>query len=537
VKFRVSCILSALLLSAGFYLTESKKNDVETVMSKIANEYQYQEVIDTFPWENAEVKPEILDIYNAPKGDPINTTIACLQGILAAKGSSEQIWVQTEHWPSDNHADKFWLSKLSVEKIDGNSALDLLGKFDQYYDGWILCDKSSADQINIASTIAGIKNFLPVLVDLNEPLPSELADISEEKVILDLRIDKYDYDRVLSEFGNQLNKNIAIEIYPFDGWETGSLDGDLHFALRDYAVLTKSIVFHPGISKELFDIEKRNKIMNFLNPNSVIFGWGPVSGASEKKYIQDTSEHDCYYVPADHQRNLSVLSSFYPEENVLNKKKAENATFIASAEKHPICVVMSDGDNLQWIYNRADSKKWWGNDMRGELPIGWMMPPSCYYLANPVWQYFNTTRAQVNGRYLDEFFTGVSGAGFFFPESYSEKELTKQLGLVDEFSGRTGVDVMSVYGQSAEYGNMQAWMNAEYLDKYAQVKNAKGTMYFDFKFWGTPVPGVKMINGMPFVGVSDYLMDYKKSTSIVIDEIRARIDKDIRNPREIDGIH
>jgi hypothetical protein len=486
--------------------------------------------IDGFPWENATVMPDKLDVYNAKKGAAINTTIACLQGLLAAKGSSEQIWMQTEHWPSDNYADKFWLEKLPVEKVEGNSAVDLLKKFSSDFNGWILCDKSSVDQINIASTIAGVKNWLPVLVDSNEALPVELFVIAEKEVMLDLRSDNYDYDRVITEFGDQLNKNIAIEIYPFDGWDTASLNGDLHFALRDYAVLTKSIVFHAGTSKEEFDSVKRGKIMDFLNPNSVIFGWGPVSGAVEKGYIEDTSKNNDFYIPADHQRNLSVLSEFFPDE--INYTVSEKLPVVSNIKsgKHPICIVMSDGDNLQWIYNRADDKRWWGNDMRGILPIGWMMPPSAYYLTNPIWQYFNNTRSEVDGRYLDEFYVGVSGAGFFFPDYYSKTELANQLQMIDKFIGRTGVDVMSIYGMAGF-----DWQNAWYLDEYAKTENAKGAMYFDFGYWGTAVPGVKIINGKPFVGVTDYLMHYKRPTADVINDIKNRINKNIENPTEVDG--
>ena len=52
---------------------------------------------------------------------------------------------------------------------------------------------------------------------------------------------------------------------------------------------------------------------------------------------------------------------------------------------HTVCFVMSDGDNIQWLLNWfITDNRWFGNNNRGQLDIGWTISPALSELAPTV---------------------------------------------------------------------------------------------------------------------------------------------------------
>ena len=44
--------------------------------------------------------------------------------------------------------------------------------------------------------------------------------------------------------------------------------------------------------------------------------------------------------------------------------------------KHKVAFLMSDGDNIQWMYNTfAVQPSWWASPDRGKVPLGWTVSP------------------------------------------------------------------------------------------------------------------------------------------------------------------
>ena len=83
--------------------------------------------------------------------------------------------------------------------------------------------------------------------------------------------------------------------------------------------------------------------------------------------------------------------------------------------KHKIAFLMSDGDNIQWMYNAFPIQpSWWGSPDRGTVPLGWTLSPGLVELGPVILNYIART-ATAN----DDLIAAPSGVGY---------ECTKHLG-------------------------------------------------------------------------------------------------------------
>ena len=90
---------------------------------------------------------------------------------------------------------------------------------------------------------------------------------------------------------------------------------------------------------------------------------------------------------------------------------AGDETNAVSTNKHTVALLMSDGDNVQWLINAlATDARWWASPKRGSCPLGWTVSPAVGYLAPPVSDYLRET-ATPN----DELIAAPSGGGYVYP--------------------------------------------------------------------------------------------------------------------------
>ena len=108
--------------------------------------------------------------------------------------------------------------------------------------------------------------------------------------------------------------------------------------------------FHSQVSIDLFER---------MDDNSVVFGWG----VDEYQTIRMGSNNSVITQPADYAANLSTLCNF----NSVIKQKNHSSNTTIEENKHTVCFVMSDGDNLQWLLNWfITDPRWLGNINRGK---------------------------------------------------------------------------------------------------------------------------------------------------------------------------
>ena len=268
------------------------------------------------------------------------TMIATLQGLTASR-SEKQIYILSPSEPDY----EMWLKdlkknyKVKLKKVHDPWAL--LDKFKKYIDGYVLYSTVKEPSINNACTMASLYNSIAV----DESIEHIINSHGINNLIEDCRnTDKYWAFNNLWNSG--LNHSTVIE-----------LPSDKFMPLRDYAILSKSLIFY---EEDINDSSFREKIFSSMDKGGRILGWGP----DEHTNVSITSKYGIDMIAADWSYNLSVLSSYKrspQSQKIDNNLKEEDGV-------HYVTFIMSDGDNMQWLLgSNFTMKNWFGSPYRGNF--------------------------------------------------------------------------------------------------------------------------------------------------------------------------
>ena len=142
-----------------------------------------------------------------------------------------------------------------------------------------------------------------------------------------------------------------------------------------------------------------------------MIGWGDADNG-EDKFVGPSSDAGNFLVAADWARNTATLVGAGADCASTTGRRCR-----PRAGKHYVSFVVTDGDNLQWMTtSMPSSTDWWANPHRGEVALGWGMPPSMLDLAPSALRwYYDGAHAGPHG---DQFTVGPSGFGYFYPSRY-----------------------------------------------------------------------------------------------------------------------
>lgn len=431
-------------------------------------------------------------------------SLAVLQGIVA-KSSPTQLFFYTTHDPYyvtnqndyESHLTsgmlffKNYLTSIRQPqiKITPNYHLDtwdIINDFKNHLSGYALFNLNDDSQ-NIATTYCGINNCIPIIKQ-----KESLAIALGLNLLKDFTQNNYTYDYLLSSFTNQINKNFVIE-----------LKTNTYISLKDYATMLNGLIYYTN------NTNTRNQILDFFNlynTNPIpVYGWNSDSG-DEGLFVNAISTKGNFVVPSDHSINLSFFSS--------SNTKAQPIKYIApniNYESHMsyVTFIVSDGDNLQFVTNKANDKRWWGNQNRGNFPIGWTIPPAMFYLEPDVWNYFINS-ASIN----DEFIIGASGIGYSFETVTYSNKFPIQIAYLKQFISGSNIHSICIFGYSDE-----AWENKNsYLSYYSEIDSLKGIFYTQFTPWMEQVFfNTQWINNKPIIPQNEYLDSLSKAYKITND--------------------
>merc|ERR1712217_20618 len=141
---------------------------------------------------------------------------------------------------------------------------------------------------------------------------------------------------------------------------------------------------------------------------------------------------------------------------------------------HTVSFVMSDGDNVQWMFNTfATTETWYGASTRGKVPVGWTVAPALAKLAPTILRDM-VSKLTAN----DELVAGPSGAGYTYPQKWPAT-------LADDYAELTAEE-------TAQWKSMRLWNilgqnddepTSEELSPFLQVKNGTandGLIYYGY---------------------------------------------------------
>ena len=146
----------------------------------------------------------------------------------------------------------------------------------------------------------------------------------------------------------------------------------------------------------------------------VALGWGP-----ESAYVAALGERGFYVHASDDSHNMAPIANARLANEYQQATPSPTATGPANTPpaqsssaptraKHKIAFLMSDGDNIQWMYNAFPIQpSWWGSQDRGRVPLGWTLSPGLVELGPVILNYLARTATA-----KDDFVAAPSGIGY-----------------------------------------------------------------------------------------------------------------------------
>lgn len=477
----LSLTLACLLLFSGCSsneITSSENPDSASTMESIS-----QIILET---EEPTKVTEILNLLEtAPEGlAPVNKpekiitvsretdvsgdlALCTLQGI-AAKSSKTQFIIKNGDGFDFylNEIETKWNIETSAE-INGTKAnLKSLAEF-YFNEGivtqYILCEsEKESPSWYVAATLSGVMNAVSV--------PESLEDIFKEigyTCCFDAR-DKDDSWLIKSEYFALLNKDIALE-----------QKAEYAPHLIDLAVKNGAYVgFSNSDNRKL-----HNYKYEFLNDNALVFGYNNKLG--ELSTVESFSKLNACLVPADWACNLSVLSNLSLE----NIKQGATMDYEPKDEVHTVCLIMSDGDNMQWLLNNftKEGGKWYGSDVRGQFPIGWGVPATSIDMCAPMLSYVYGEKTE-----KDEFIMELSGLGYTFPSRWNVEALTEMTEDLASYMQRSDLKYIEILDNNG-------FNNEEKLANFTEHDEIEGIFYIDYVDYTLDKGKINWSNGKPIV--------------------------------------
>lgn len=390
-------------------------------------------------------------------------TLASLQG-LAAKNCEEQILIMGGSYSIyQKHLTDNWNCKFTGA-LNGKATTvsGLIGHFMNSFDGYILCSADpSSPSGSVAVSLSGILNAVIVT-----PNNRKFCDDLGLECLIDVT-DKDDNWLRSSEYFAKLNRSIAFE-QPLE----------MAPKLVDYAVMSGSYFsFYNGHSES-----EHSEMYSFLDNGAIVFGYNNTLG--EYGTVRSFSGENIQLIPSDHAFNLSTLSGFAINEA---EQKTKDTNETTAPNKHSVCIILSDGDNMQWFLNDfATSGKWWNNSNRGKFNMGWGIPPTAIDVIAPMHTYLYDTMTE-----KDEFIMQISGLGYTFPSRWNPSELDKMTEKLAEYMKRNDIRYAEILDDNG--------FNAETLSHFTKHEEIEGLFYIDYANYAGKNGEIIWTNGKPAV--------------------------------------
>ena len=407
--------------------------------------------------------PEKVYTFTPPKKSCDLLTLVSAQGVLA-KTSSDRVLIQYDntHKLYTNAIKSVYGETTTVSS--GSTLWLFLKNHASNFKGYILTDLGD-ESINVATSLAGIMDALIVTTDNKESAAmiglSELIDVT----------DKDDSWLRKSEYFAQLNKDVAVMV-----------NSENPNVLRDYAIFCGAYAFPDTDTSSLFLMNR----LNYLNDNFVILGWNSKIG--ENGTVKAISTINGSLIPADFANNVATLASF-------PLVFAEQKTDVAISDgkgKHTVCLVMSDGDNLQWaLKDFILSNKWYASSKRGDFPIAWGIPTSLADLGAPALIHLYKDMTPT-----DEFMLQLSGLGYTYPSYWKNKDaLAETQKQIIDLMKRTDTSVFEILDDV----KLTQDVVDKYYSGYFADDQVDGIFYIDYTRYDSVGGKIFWVNGKPLV--------------------------------------
>ncbi len=355
--------------------------------------------------------------------------------------------------------DPWLLVDIFAEAVDGKYVL----YNDHSNEATMVTDQT----INYATTISGAEGWLMIGRDVE-------ATAKEHGLTLgaDAAAEQMNTRYIFETYKDKLNNTYLVHQDPTNR------------SLRDYAIAGKAMCFYADMYDG--DNSVKEDILNWAAENAPILGWT----ANELNFVSANSLQSVVTIAADHAVNLSLYAA--GKEESLTQSNYADSKITAEPGKHYVAIVMSDGDNVQWMTRGfAESSKYYGSPYRGAFPMTWTTSPALYDLAPDV---LGSLYQRSTDK--DYFISGPSGVGYINATEYNTES-------IDDYAAYTAGYMAAT---DLEYINfLDNYVDETMLDHFAAYDQVKGGVWSVGNKYIEGEGAVYWSNGKPFVAARETL--------------------------------
>lgn len=432
----------------------------------------------------------------------------CLQGLVNKK--TPELILDVDHYLEFVDENLYRINHLSFKEV--------IDKYFSITDKYVLYELSeTSTQINAAFSYSAVTDALAVPKVLENLVKGKLTLLEDLSLLnLDnLAIQKY----VFNKFKDKFNKNGLIhEPLPGKGCE-------FLISLRDFAITNKWFVLYVDESKE--QRQFLDEVLSFLDKGICIYGWT----SDEISFVNQISKYGDAIIPMDWSSNHSFFGTFTPKK-VTRKHHFEEV----KPDKHYISLVVSDGDNIQWLERDFCFSSFYLDyaKTKRDYPLTVSLSPALIDL-NPMclnYIYSHSTN--------EDFIPGVSGYGYMNPCVFPKEFLASYAKKTSDYLSLLDVNVVMLLDNLADMSDENV---AFVLDKYAKYDNIIGGVYeIDPTKYEGGKGRVYFSNNKPFVSVKislwniyDNEEEIEKNKDKLIHDVASFINSQIVSPTTVDG--
>jgi hypothetical protein len=390
-----------------------------------------------------------------------------------------------------NDDDEFWLKEIdpALPRVDnglkvGDDLLShLLTVYRQQVKGLVIYDPRLADTVNVATTLAGLRDGLVVSPDQADKLQ---ADPYRLPVLSDLR--KYAWKTPLQAYAwayAQLLPECSHEL-------VAGLDPKIHDSLRSFLVTHRVFTYWLDARKFWSSLSQGwlsercllKRILANFPPGSPHLGWF----VDEYFGVRLTSHRALLTFASDYCTNLEIWSSLSPQvtssgvkdepEDIHEKQGKTDTTYLS--------FTISDGDNLQYCQHFL--LRQWNNPARGSLPLGWTISPALQEVMPNLAEFYRKTATR-----NDEFIAAPSGLGYIFPSLWPRAYRENFLALTGKHMQAMHISLLLVLDRTL--------FSLKFLNPSLQELFAKRLKTYGLRGivsgWGSPLPSWRQRAGLP----------------------------------------
>lgn len=330
-----------------------------------------------------------------------------LQGVLARKGV--KIFVDADNY----------LSYLD-EEGEYADVYGLIGTYAGKFSGAVVYDLSCTDvSVNMAATLAAAYDVLCVPRALINKVNAagietvgDLAEVGGTPAAAQRAV----WNRVK----DRLSKTAVVHQVV--------REGNFHIRLYDFPIANRWACIYTGESAE--DRAFRREVLEYADKNIPVYGWND----DEIAFIKDISAYGDYAVPCD----WSLNHSYFGVTKGKLSQRAKPAP--VAGGKHYAAIVVSDGDNVQWLERDFSTTSLYGQRQTSgaDYKMSWTFAPSLARLCSAA------AKRIYSGNKHDYFVCGVSGIGYANSMSYPMEHLEEFTRMTSEGMEDCGLNVVTL---------------------------------------------------------------------------------------------